>query len=67
MTNPSVQMANEVVGRIVNFPNERFIQTQCSMCLVYRKAIREYLKDYVNRNVAQESVSLHKLRAVLGE
>ena len=63
----SVRMATDVVGRIVNLPNDRFKQLDCLMCRVYRKAIRLYLTDYTSRNVAQESVALQKLRSVLGE
>ena len=60
-------METATVGRIVDLNKYRERPTQCAMCLMYRKAIREYLKDYTSRNVSQESVALMRLRAVLGE
>ncbi len=67
-------LTNTVVGNIVDLDSYRKRDISyrispkpydCPRCPVYRKAIREYLDDYITRNVNQESIALAKLRAVL--
>jgi hypothetical protein len=77
----TVSCTNQAVGRIVDLDRYRTRPPECSMCPVYRKAIRDhlagvkdYLGDYTSRGLRQESDALwrlresrDKLRAVLGD
>lgn len=66
--NESVLMANNVVGKIVDFPRQKPVGLyDCPMCPVYRKAIRDYLDGYASRRMHEEGAALMKLKAVLGD
>ena len=74
MLNAAVNMANQVIGSIVNLPDDREIRRyDCPQCPEYRrristleKGIRDYLSGYTSRRASEEGAALAELSRLIG-
>lgn len=55
------------VGRVYCWPKDPPLRINCASCAFYRKAIKDYLADYVSRSIQQEGMALKKLKDSLEE